>query len=61
MWRKISSERPELVVFEMTDQYPEIQEHLQLTLMGLGILKGASGKSDEAERVGSNETFGFHK
>jgi cephalosporin hydroxylase len=59
MWRKISSERPELVVFEMTDQYPEIQEHLQLTLMGLGILKGTSG-NDEAERVGSNETLGFH-
>jgi cephalosporin hydroxylase len=59
MWRKISSERPELVVFEMTDQYPEIQEHLQLTLMGLGILKGTSG-NDEAEQVGSNETLGFH-
>jgi len=42
MWRRVSVESPELVVFEVTDQYPEIQERLQLTLMGLGILKGSS-------------------
>jgi hypothetical protein len=58
MWRKISRERPELVVFEMTDQYSEIQERLQLTLMGLGIVKGQSGGSNEAEDTNNNETLG---
>jgi hypothetical protein len=42
MWRKVSSERPDLIEFEMADQYPEVHERLQLTLMGLGILKGRS-------------------
>jgi cephalosporin hydroxylase len=61
MWRKLSIERPELVVFEMTDQYPEIQESLQLTLMGLGIVEANSGVGNETEKLRATGARGFHE
>jgi cephalosporin hydroxylase len=60
LWRKIRSERPDLVVFEMTDQYPEIEERLRLRLMGLGIVKGAADRDARAETAGSGSALSSH-